>query len=155
MRDLHSPTQAVGLGNKNISAGALSWQLLCVLSSVWAQAEYEIPLSCVVSSISGWVGVRKLRSNQTFFSNFSDFYLQGSPIGQIWAVDSKNLMVPQLMLVIWLSWLYHSANFQQSHLDCIETEIPNSGVCGTGCKEVLIFFKKSKLFRSFSPRCCE
>lgn len=61
----------------------------CVLSSVWAQAEYEIPLSCVVSSISGWVGVRKLSSNQTLFSNFSDFYLQGSPIGWVQAVDSK------------------------------------------------------------------
>jgi len=81
-----------------------------VLSSVWAQAEYEIPLSCVVSSISGWVGVRKLSWNQTLFSDFSEFYLEGSPIGWVWATDSKNLMVPHLALVIWLSWLYHRAN---------------------------------------------
>lgn len=127
-------SELLDLGTK-ISVLELSPGKVCVLSSVWAQEEYEIPQSCVVSSISGWVGVRKLNSNQTLFSNFSDFYLQGSPIGWVWAVDSKNLMVPQLALVIWLSWLYHSSNLQQSHLNCVETEISNSSVHGTIWKQ--------------------
>lgn len=109
----------------------------CVLSSVWAQAECEIPLSCVVSSISGSVGVRKWSSNQTLFSDFTDFYLQGNPIGWVWAVESKKLMMPQLTLVIWLSWLYHSVDLQYSHLNCVETETANSGVHGMGWTQEL------------------
>lgn len=141
--------EQLDLGTK-ISALELSPGKFCVLSSVWAQEAYEIPQSCVVSSISGWVGVRKLNSNQTLFSNFSDFYLQGSPIGWVRAVDSKNLMVPQLALVIWLSWLYHSSNLQHSHLNCVETEIPNSGVHGTVWKQVLnINFLKIQFFNKF------
>lgn len=103
-------SEQLDLGTK-VSALELSPVKFCVLSSVWAQEEYKIPQSCVVSSISGWVGVRKLNSNQILFSDFSDFYLQGSPIGWVWTVDSKNLMVPQLALVIWLSRLYHSSKF--------------------------------------------
>lgn len=141
--------EQLDLGTK-ISALELSPGKLCVLSSVWAQEADEIPQSCLVSSTSGWVGVRKLNSNQTLFSNFSDFYLQGSPIGWVRAVDSKNLMVPQLALVIWLSWVYHSSNLQHSHLNCVETEIPNSGVHGTVWKQVLnINFLKIQFFNKF------
>lgn len=46
MRDLHSPTRAVGLGNRNISAGALSWQFLCVVKALSTSRVWDTPKLC-------------------------------------------------------------------------------------------------------------
>lgn len=46
MRDLHSSTQAVGLQNKNISAGALFWQLLCVVKCLSTSRVWDTPKLC-------------------------------------------------------------------------------------------------------------